>query len=670
MLKAERSKMTLIKFFLIAFIIKTANTLALNDNTVRNDKLLNELADKVASYQVLKQHSYIPPFVWQENKGLYKSEIRMNFAGNPLFQQIRTGPLTSVFDNDMFSTGWILTVLLEANIYGKGAPELDKDRLQLALESIGTYNNKNDENFAKSIIRTFWPQVYNETFKDWHQQPINIRNVALNINKIPWDEIIKILKIIKQEKLIKVVEMIKEVGHEAIIAFCIPPDFDDTYLNLGMGASLYKLRSKYSRAYENWLANNTNVEHLVDVTTKYAYRPFDSDINKNLIDPRTFFFARHYIQDAFAESKPLALITTWIQNIDEQRSFRSKNISMPFNLNNVDVTVAANSIYGITSASIYNINSFASYLLGSSDFQKVYLNTTNFISWAIKTNFTGRPDLAQVYYPSTYNFLWYASRTLFLIENEMANYEHLRANAPSENAMFLRLMDALRDILMEAKGYLQDAFENEATHFFEHSVVYTDSSRSKGYFRDFLGLNDTSIFGKPESSDDDALFSTAQAINTLISTWTFQNPQTKHLQWKKQTPENVKQLVLASGKWLEENVFNKKYKTLNAFFSGSVKGFTSLPFLYPTNFVQWLNGTFVDPDKIPESDLSYAILGISGSIDEVTYQKMLLTPHFGVPTPITFDGYNVQDNYFPFWSSDPYTYACALLALSQLNNLV
>ncbi len=61
----------------------------------------------------------------------------------------------------MFSTGWIITCLLESNLYGQGAPEFSSDRLQLALEAIGAYHNRNENNYEKSVIRTFWPQVAN-----------------------------------------------------------------------------------------------------------------------------------------------------------------------------------------------------------------------------------------------------------------------------------------------------------------------------------------------------------------------------------------------------------------------------------------------------------------------------------------------------------------------------
>ena len=69
---------------------------------------------------------------------------------------------------------------------------------------------------------------------------------------------------------------------------------------------------------------------------------------------------------------------------------------MPFNVNNVDVTVAANSIYGMTSAVIGEVGNFARTFTESKDLQQIYLNTTKFVTWTINSNFSGRPDLAQV----------------------------------------------------------------------------------------------------------------------------------------------------------------------------------------------------------------------------------------------------------------------------------
>lgn len=632
------------------------------------DDLINRLADKVNSFQVLKEQNYSPPFKWAEKRGLFKSDIRVNVFGNPLVQEIRNGELTAVFDNDMFSTGWILTTMLEATLYGKGAPDLDPKRLQMALETIGSYRDHDEKNAEKSIIRTFWPQIVNETDGIWYQQPINIRNIALNIAKIPFDKIENVLRFLKLDKLADAVDNFKEVGKLAD-EFCIPPDFDDTYLNLGLGATLYRLESVYPKAYTSWLANNTEVARLAEVTSKYAYRPFDTDFNKNIIDTRTYFWIRGFLQEAQANNQSLALITTWIQNIEEQRYRKYEKIQMPFNSNNVDVTVCANSIYGITSAALFNINDFASVFLGSTDLQQVYLNSTKLISWAIQSNFTARPDLAQVYYPSLFNFLWYASRTLFLINNEYEKVENFKSGKLDETRV--KRLKSLENVFSEAKSYLETAFENSATSILlTKAIPVTDTNETSVYFRDFLGLNDTSVLGKPESNNEDALFSTAQAINILISTWTVQRADKPTLVWKSHTPDNVKTLLQSSVNWLKENIFSKKLKAANAFFSGSVKGLTSLPFWYPANYVKYLNGSdIVDPDKLPREAFYESVVGVQNLMDEQEFQKQLHQMHFNYSTPIDFHGYNTKDNVFPYWSSEPYTYSCALLAFAQYNNL-
>ena len=166
------------------------------------------------------------------------------------------------------------------------------------------------------------------------------------------------------------------------------------------------------------------------------------------------------------------------------------------------------------------------------------------------------------------------------------------------------------------------------------------------------------------------MFSTAQAINILIATWTFQRHDTKRLSWQPGTPGAAKRLIQSSAHWLQKNVLGKKYKPFNAFFSGSVKGFATLPFWYPSNFDQFLNGTnVVNPDTLSRDDLPNLINGVQGSIDEPTFQEMLANKHFNFNTPLDFHGYNTKENIFPFWSSQPYTYAVSLLALSQFNNI-
>ena len=212
-------------------------------------------------------------------------------------QSLRNGE-AKVFDNDMFSSGWIITALLEANLYGKGAPIFDSNRLDLALTAINDFKNRNDLNSEQTLIRNFWQQKLNETSGLWYQEPTNIRNVGKilidGFGFIPWKLLEIVLDVFNLERLKKIVNLaekkVNDQLHKMLDVFCIPPDFDDTYLNLGLGATLSKLKSQYPDIYANWLKNNSNIDHLTKVTVKYAYEPFADDFNKNVIDPRTYFY--------------------------------------------------------------------------------------------------------------------------------------------------------------------------------------------------------------------------------------------------------------------------------------------------------------------------------------------------------------------------------------------
>lgn len=53
---------------------------------------------------------------------------------------------------------------------------------------------------------------------------------------------------------------------------------------------------------------------------------------------------------------------------------------------------------------------------------------------------------------------------------------------------------------------------------------------------------------------------------------------------------------------------------MNAFFSGSVKGYTDLPFWYPANYLKLINGTSIDPNDPSPSYLEESIIGVKGFI--------------------------------------------------------
>ena len=62
--------------------------------------LLSTLADKVNSYQTLKEQTYrVFPPRYAQKLGLFRSDIRLNFHGDKLNQLFRTSPITGVFGN-------------------------------------------------------------------------------------------------------------------------------------------------------------------------------------------------------------------------------------------------------------------------------------------------------------------------------------------------------------------------------------------------------------------------------------------------------------------------------------------------------------------------------------------------------------------------------------------
>lgn len=213
-----------------------------------------------------------------------------------------------------------------------------------------------------------------------------------------------------------------------------------------------------------------------------------------------------------------------------------------------------------------------------------------------------------MYYPSRYNFLWYTSRTLFLLENEFQEFNKLDSKKDTKHQ---NNFASLKEIFAIAKSYLKETFENSVTEFLFQKQIKSESN-NEVYFCDFLGQGDKNILGKPEASNDDCLFTTAQSINILIATWTVFNKDEGKLVWKINAPRQVVELMISSVNWLKKNALGHKFKPMNAFFSGSVKGSSSLPFYYPTNVAQYLNGTSVDPKNLPGKDLEIILNGVQG----------------------------------------------------------
>ena len=92
--------------------------------------------------------------------------------------------------------------------------------------------------------------------------------------------------------------------------------------------------------------------------------------------------------------------------------------------------------------------------------------------------------------------------------------------------------------------------------------------------------------------DDDALFSTALALNALIDTFTVRDGQ--RIQYDEDTPEEVKKTIEAGIKYILKN-HNIKNSEMNAFFSGSVKG-DGTGLTFPAN-IHRIGNKDIDPQN-------------------------------------------------------------------------
>lgn len=96
---------------------------------------------------------------------------------------------------------------------------------------------------------------------------------------------------------------------------------------------------------------------------------------------------------------------------------------MPFNTNNVDLTVNANSLYGLNSLLTTLPANQAEDLFGSdADLRGIYKNVTNLLYYGINSGIVlKRIDLVLTYYPSEFDFYWFVSRNVHLLRSTKIN---------------------------------------------------------------------------------------------------------------------------------------------------------------------------------------------------------------------------------------------------------
>nr|KAG5710699.1 hypothetical protein BaRGS_035101 [Batillaria attramentaria] len=536
---------------------------------------------------------------------MYPSDVKINFAGRPELAEFRD--VLGVFDNNMFATAWITICLLEAYHYAK-APRPTDDQLGLALKAIDEYHDKNT--VYENSVMNFWPQKYNQSTGTWQSTPRNMLRAFGFFDVVPAKLVEDFLKMIGLGDVAKIFQSILSMRSTFQRAFHIPPDFDDTFVNMGLGSLLADLGDDMPDALALWREQNSNVTSALDALRQYAYRPFSSDQNVNTIDVRTYYYMRHFLNKARARGEDIALVPTWVQNLDEARKNYYKGVAMPFQMNNVDVTVAANTVYGLTASVLSGV--LPASTLDDPLIRQVYVNTSSMIAHQVTNQLYGRPDLELTYYPSVFEFYWFVARTYSRMETALQT---------------MPLPDAMQEVFPILKSALE---KNMTKDIMEKAKA---EGQDMLYFDDFLGDGDVDKHNQTLVRGEDRLFTTSVAINALLSTWTVFSDVNKTIYWKTNTPTDVRNTVDKSVRWLTSNILEDTYKPFNVFFSGSTKG-------------------------------------KSGTIPEDQYKVLITEKHFGMTTPTNFTSFNEPGNYFPFWASPAYTYANAMLALARFDSIV
>ena len=110
------------------------------------------------------------------------------------------------------------------------------------------------------------------------------------------------------------------------------------------------------------------------------------------------------------------MFTTWILN---EYTFKGSLVRAPLNINNVDMTVNANCLYGLNTF-LMNFDNNITDSLFDDELKQLYLNVTNFVIYGIESGIIlKRPDLALTYYPSKFNFYWFVSRNYNYLKNNL-----------------------------------------------------------------------------------------------------------------------------------------------------------------------------------------------------------------------------------------------------------
>ena len=222
----------------------------------------------------------------------------------------------------------------------------------------------------------------------------------------------------------------------------------------------------------------------------------------------------------------------------------------------------------------------------SDELAKMMVHISIFLEYTIERIINERPDIILLYYPSKYDFYWFVARIVHLLKRNKDKVYPLP-----------EIYERLSAVMKGAGKY--------------NILKQAKKKGNTNYWVEFIGNY------AHKERDDDALFSTALALNALIDTFTVRDGQ--KIEYDEDTPEEVKKTIEAGIKYILQN-HNNKNSEMNAFFSGSVKG-DATNIAFPAN-VHQIKGKSFDPQTFTVKNMEDLIeleYSVKGYIEKGRY---------------------------------------------------
>ncbi|KAN0038754.1 hypothetical protein ACTA71_000942 [Dictyostelium dimigraforme] len=603
---------------------------------------LEELLKRIENSQYEKTEQFEISKCWFNEKGFFPMDIHINFCGDETMTNSRRN--VKIPDGNGFLTNFVVQCLLESEKFGFVKP--NNQVISNAVEATFNCLNKNDLN---KRIYGFWSQFYNDDFGIYIFSSMNLKYIIENVPNLTTESIGKLFKTdgYSSNKLKKVLEYLK---NKKDMKLSIPSDTDCTCINIVMGEILsnFKDSIQYGDAYESWIRVNENVEMSLNSICQNCYSPFSDDPNNNSVDPRSFFFLKDFINDWVINKKrnkeELMIPFTYFLSLDEQIKYFPE-IQIPSLSNHIELSVVSNVLFSILSA----IKCYGLKILDLINIKFILKSIVFLLEYSIKTNLIfDRADILLLYYPSVYSFLWFVSRSNFILKELKLK----------ENNNFPLILEEILIVL-------NDIGENEVTNKLIDRLIIDQNQQY--YWEDFLGNSDV-FKSEPIKYGEDRFFCTSLVINTLIDNWTIPIDSSSYKRsFKEITPNKIKSIIKKSSLYVSKSILNEDEKLSNVFFSEASKGRSTKIMDYPSNIkINANNGNIVKSDFDLENLKSkkQLIVYFSGIIEEENYKKLLNEKK----TIEKWNG-NFNENPFIYWSSPIFTYSISLLALSKFKSL-